>query len=396
MRAAKSSLFAVWTVVLFVVLTGCSRRPPSTPVTHASTPPSPAASSPKLGLQTLNGVRILTLVGSPEEMGRQHGELLGDDVRFVLSDVLGSRVAGDDDSHRHFLEAVMVMETFLDDSWRRELHALADSAKVDYPELVALQLFGDVRRAQLCSSFAAFGHATASGECVVGRNFDYFYPDAAKRASIIIDYHPAQGRRFMTVTWAGVINGWTLMNDAGLVTANNTAYSGGVNSLEGVSTCFMLRRIAERADSVQAAADLVRSTPRACATNLLIAGGSPPQAAVVEYDHDRILVRSSRDDYVLATNHFVELDGGSVEEPASGRYAILEKLIRDNYGRIDRSMNFAAADGVPISSINLHSVILFPRDLTFSVAMGQVPAHKGTWTSFRMTPAGIVSADPLK
>ena len=58
----------------------------------------------------------------------------------------------------------------------------------------------------------------------------------------------ADGRRFVTVTWAGVINGWTLMNNAHPVTANNAACSFGQNLLEGVSTCFMLRKIAERAD----------------------------------------------------------------------------------------------------------------------------------------------------
>jgi hypothetical protein len=57
-------------------------------------------------------------------------------------------------------------------------------------------------------------------------------------------------------------------------------------------------------------------------------------------------------------------------------------------------MNFAAAEGVPIESINLHSALLFPKDLTFRAAMGQVPACRGNCPWFRMTPEGVVSAEP--
>ena len=383
MHLRKTAFLSAVTACLALALLGCTRDVPSE-----------KSDDVKPGLRTVNGVRVLTLVGTPEQMGRQHGELLGEDIRWVLKEIIGKRNLWDKDDHKRFLERIGVMEKFLDDSWRRELRALAKAARVDYTELVGLQLFGDVERAAYCSSFAVFGRSTRTGECIIGRNFDYFYEDVAKRASIIIDYHPTGGaHRFITVTWAGVINGWTLMNDAHVVTANNTAYSFGRDSLEGVSTCFMLRKIAERANSVEAGINIVKSTPRACATNLIIAGGKSPDAAVVEYDHERILIRRAKEDYILATNQFVELDGVQVAEPTFGRYAVLLKLIRDNYGKIDRSMNFAAAEGVPIASINLHSVMLYPKDLTFAVAMGEVPAFRGRWRRFRMGSGGIVSAE---
>jgi hypothetical protein len=377
-------------------------QPPPIPLGSRQTSPPPATAKRvhqggatlSSGLRTINGVRVLTLVGTPEEMGRRHGELLGEEVRWVVSAVIHRSVAPEAERRREFIERVKVMEKFLAESWKRELRTLASAAAVDYWELVALQLFGDVERAQLCSSFAVFGRATLGGECIVGRNFDYWYEDVARRSSVIIDYHPAGTHRFVTLSWAGVINGWTLMNDHGIVGANNTSYSGGVNSLQGLSTCFMLRKIAEQATSVAEGIELVQKTPRACSTNLLIAGGDPPAAAIVEYDHERLVVRHANDDYVLATNSFVRLGQEDAAEPEYGRYGVLRGLIRANYGKIDRGMNFAGAEGVPIESINLHSTLLFPKDLTFRAAMGQVPACRGSYPWFRVTPAGVVSAEP--
>ena len=76
-----------------------------------------------------------------------------------------------------------------------------------------------------------------------------------------------------------------------------------------------------------------------------------------------------------------------------GRYGRLLKLIDENHGRIDRTMNFAAAPGVALRYINLHSALLFPKDLTFAVAMGKVPACYHPYRKFRMTPQGIVNAE---
>ncbi len=388
-----------WIAVALVLLAASCRRaeetPPPVPVDPAL-PVIPVGET-RLGasrLYEIDGVRVLTLVGTPEEMGRAHGELLGEDVRWVVETVVGPKISGDPSQREDFLKRVDAMEKFLKDDWRREMKALAGAAGVDYRELVALQLFGDVERAQMCSSFAVFGRATAGGECIVGRNFDYWYEEAAKRASVILDFHPAGGRRFVSLSWAGVVNGWTLMNDAGVVTANNTAYGGGANSLEGVSTCFMLRKIAEEAATVDEGARIVERAPRACSTNLIIAGGNPPAAAVVEYDHDRVVVRRAKEDFILATNSFVRLGQEADDEPEWGRYVVLRGLIREHYGRIDRTMNFAGAEGVPIESINLHSALLFPKDLTFRVAMGTVPACRGEYKWFRMTPDGIVRGEP--
>lgn len=339
----------------------------------------------------LNGYRVLTVEGSPREMGLQHGALLREDIQRVIQDVIVEGEGGGD------LEALLAgadaMERHLPDDIREELRGLAEAAEVDYRRLVALQLFGDVRRGQGCTSFAAFGAATVDGELIAGRNMDYWDHGVSAYAAILLHVRPESGHEFVTCSWAGIINGWTALSDEGLVASNNSAY-GGDDSLEGLSTCFMVRKVVQFAGSVEEGIEIVRATPRACGTSLLIAGGEPPDAAIVEFDHSRLAVRRATDGYVAADNSFLALDDEPREEPSTwSRHGTLLSLIRSAYGRIDRTMNFAAAAGVPIRSMNLHSALLFPRDRALYVSMGRAPAADQPYHGYRLTAEGLVGLD---
>jgi len=342
-------------------------------------------------LRDINGYRVLSVQGSPREMGLQHGTLLADDVRRVVQDVVvkGAGAYG----LEGLLAGADVMERFLPGDIREELQGLAEAAKVDYRQLVALQLFGDVRRGAACTSYAVFGPATATGELIAGRNMDYWDYGASEYAAILLHSKPRDGHEFITCSWAGIINGWTALNDAGVVCSNNSAY-GGEDSLRGLSTCFMVRKVAQFAGSVEDGIGIVEATSRACGTNLLIAGGDPPDAAIVEYDHTRLAVRRAHDGYVAADNSFVALGSAGASEPSEwSRHGTLLELIRGAYGRIDRTMNFAAAQGVPIRSMNLHSALVFPRDRVMYVSMGKAPAADQPYHGYRLTAGGVIGLD---
>lgn len=357
-----------------------------------------AAPYPEGDLRRLNGYLVLHVAGTPQQMGEQHGRLLKAEVRRMVEDLIVRGEGGRESySYRRLLEGSRVMERFLLPEFREELHALAEAAEVDYDELVAAQLFGDVWGAQFCTSFAVFGPATRTGECIVGRNMDYWDNGVSQYAAVLIHFTPDRGRPFFTVSWAGIINGWTAMNDHGLCVSNNIGYGAKSESLEGLSTCFMLRKVVQFARTVEEGVQIIEAGPRAVGTNMLVAGGHPPNAAVVEYDHAEAVARWAQDGYVMADNSFRRL---YLEEPddeefsSYSRYGTLLRLIREHYGHIDETMNFAAAPGVPITSINLHSALLFPCRGRFRVSMGKVPACEQPYRRFRMTAQGIVSDEP--
>lgn len=359
-------------------------------------------------LDRINGYLVLHVEGTPEQMGEQHGRLLRNQIQRACKALIADEYIGG--AYERLIEGVKVMEKHQPEEFRRELRALAQAAGIDYWDCVAMQLFGDVDRGRpftyepsdddaadpaQCTSFAVFGKATATGELIAGRNLDFWDAGVGEYGAILMHAKPDKGHAFVTATWCGIINGWTLMNEKGIITANNTAY-GGKNSLDGISTCFMLRKVAQYASTVNEGIEIVKQGPRACGTNMLVAGGNPPDAVVIEFDHEKIAIRRADKGYVLAANDFLTLHRTGLTEGdfgLFGRYSALEAIIKKHYGKIDRTMNFAGAEGVPMSC-NLHSALLFPADLTFRMSMGKTPAYKEQYRAFRMTKDGVVSAEP--
>ena len=352
-------------------------------------------------LETINETLVITVDGTPEQIGTAYGTLLADKVQKVVRAVITDGVAADPDAYKNILAGGKVMERFQPEEYRAEMKALAEAAGVKYDDLLLLQYFGDVRRcisgagkASMCTAFAVLPPYTRGDLCLVGRNLDYFDKGVSEYAAILAYYRPAGRIPFVTVTWAGVINGWTLLSEKGLVVANNTSFDQKKESLEGISTCFLLRFVAERAETVEQGLDLVKKAKRACGTNMLIASGKPPAAAIVEFDHEGLAVRKADDGFVGAANGFLKLyreDGATAAY--SGRTGAALDLVKEKKGVVDYATNIAGAPGVPIASMNLHCATLDATNLRFRVAMGKIPACEQPFRAFRLTPAGVVADD---
>jgi hypothetical protein len=351
-------------------------------------------------LEILNGYTVVSLDGTPEQMGTACGQLLGETIQRVVKDMIidPSLTGSATDFYRTRLARSAIMETYQPEEYRAELRAMATAAKVKYEDLLLLQYFGDVDRARdedttspQCTSFAILPPNTRGNVCLAGRNFDYFYPRVNAYAGILIYYRPAGKIPFVTVTWAGVINGWTLLNANGIVVSNNTAYETASNSLKGMSTCFLLRYVAERAKSVAEGIALVEKSPRACATNMLIASGNPPDAVLLEFDQDGLIVRRPNDGFVGAANHFVKLHHEEKDADPDRRVILAEALAREKPGRLTLNDNIAGAEGVPLEAINHHSAMIDATNRRLRIAMGETPACKLPYRAFRLTDHGLVA-----
>ena len=212
-------------------------------------------------------------------------------------------------------------------------------------------------------------------------------------AAILAYYKPEGKNPFVTVTWAGIINGWTILNSKGIVVSNNTVFSG-ENSLQGISTCNLLRYVAENCDSLKSAVELVRNTPKACCTAMLVAGGRPAGAVIIEFDHKKMAVRGPKDGFVGAANSSMSLHRTKPVTVYSGRVGTAWRKVR-TYGRkIDIDCNVAGARNVPIHSMNLHSVMIDATGLRFRLAMGGIPAYRLPYKEFVLTEKGVAAQEP--
>ena len=326
------------------------------------------------------GERIVYLRGTPEEMGTQHGKLLKWTIRRMLWGVIG--YFREEGEIERLYAGARRMEPFIPAEFVVEMKALAKAARVEYRDILVASIFGDINRIQLCETFAVFGPATKTGEMIVGRNFDFASYGVAQDVAVILHQRPATGHAMVSVTWAGICAGWTIINDAGLLVANNTA--GGKDAGPGVPTLFMNRLVAQRASTVEEGIALVRGARRACGTNMTIAGGDPQNAAIVEFDAGGAEVVRPERGYVVADNAFRRLHVPQRHREWVGeRCNRLKGIVEKHYGKIDRNMNLAAAKGAYMS-MNLHSVLFFPRDMVFRVAQGPEPAAEGPYKTFRI------------
>ena len=150
------------------------------------------------------------------------------------------------------LARVRAMKPSLPGWYLQELAACAKAAGVDPDVLLYAQCEGDIRSLTGCSTYVAFGDATAGTGMEIGRSFDYWGFGSTESGAVILAVHPRKedGYAFVSVGWAGILGGWTFINEKGVFVANNLR-GGGKKDPKGIPTLIMERIIAQKAATVR-------------------------------------------------------------------------------------------------------------------------------------------------
>jgi hypothetical protein len=310
------------------------------------------------------------LTGSPADIGRQHGTLLAAGVRIVVNEYAKGNETWRGRGEQ-LMERVRRMKQSLPQWYLAELSACAAAASVDEDELLYAQCEGDVRSLPGCTVYVAFGPSTHDGAVEIGRNFDYWGLDSTKECVIVLAVVPRaeDGHAFVSVGWSGILGGWTFYNEKGLFVANNLGGFSRKNPL-GVPTLILERIVAQTAANVDEAIRVIRESPRMRGQAMVIGfagdpdAGIAPDAAVVEYDAERVEVTRQTRGFVFDTSI------GTRPE------MLLEILGRPQRTAIDA----IKAAGV---GITLHSVAIRPREGRIWVAHGRRSnAHLGEYVEY--------------
>ncbi|MEI9910599.1 MAG: C45 family autoproteolytic acyltransferase/hydrolase [Bacteroidota bacterium] len=76
-----------------------------------------------------------------------------------------------------------------------------------------------------CTSFGTWDARSQDSTMIIGRNFDFYVGDKFAEDKIVAFFNPAQGYKFMTVTWGGFIGAVSGMNEKGITVTINAAKS---------------------------------------------------------------------------------------------------------------------------------------------------------------------------
>ncbi|MEM7316549.1 MAG: C45 family autoproteolytic acyltransferase/hydrolase, partial [Planctomycetota bacterium] len=212
-------------------------------------------------LRYQGGQRVALLWGTPEQIGRAHGELLAKEARRCIDSVLYAfgtiQTIRTGRWFRHDLDnAYAKLSPHIPEDHKVETRALATTLAMNTDLVESLNVFPELFH---CSGFAIFGHATKNGKLYHGRVLDYMttigLQDAATTFIIAVD-----GKiPFANVGYAGFIGSVTGMNDASI--SLGEMGGGGEGQWDGVPMATLMRRALEECSTLKEVKELWRTSP---------------------------------------------------------------------------------------------------------------------------------------
>lgn len=346
-------------------------------------------------LEDVNGLLVLHVKGSPNEMGYQNGFLLEDSIRTLTQYIIQEMIEWGY-SYEYLVSCSQAMEPHIPQEYIEEMQGLADGASMNYTDVLLAQTIGNIKFYGTgwigCSGFVAFGNATVDGHLYHGRSFDSSFslpPD--EPVGLITVYEPENGNVFVNVGYFGVIGVYSGMNKKG-ITVTDKLSSSSDKTLDGIPTPLMLRKVLQYSTNLTEAINIICQADRTTGFNILLGDGKKLNTCAVEISDNYCKVFWAGDpaediephysipNAVRRANHYVDPELAATQrspyDPRVGwnwswnRYEKLSELIEDNYGNITAEMSIEFLKTYPVAGWypNLQSVVFDSTDLELWVA----------------------------
>lgn len=337
----------------------------------------PAGTHGKGDLRHEQGLSVLTLRGTPAEMGEQFG-------------VLAVKAApGLDAFHKNFVAdagigateplvrlLAMRLKTGMTADHLVEAEAAVAASKRPLDLLMFANTVYDLSSTMGCSTVVVEPGRSSTGGPVFGRNFDWLPTRGMREHTLLVVAHPAGKRSFAIVTVPPILGCISGMNDAGLSCTVNEihlpqAADKPVFEWDGVPMLFAFRRVLEECQTVGEAEALLRGMSRtttACLTVCDAKGG-----AVFEITPKTLVVRKAVNDIVCCTNHF---RSEALGKPTKcWRFDALDPLHGET-AKLGVAEVFGRLDAVNQGKFTLQSMVFEPAARKWHLKVGAEPASK--------------------
>ena len=280
------------------------------------------------------GVPVLILEGSPEQIGEQLGVLAvrqakplydfprdyfrregatavrgafpglpEDKVKAAVDGVLWPRIQ----------KVAMKLEPNFPEAQLAELDALIKAGQVDRDRLIAgngMFDLGHLPRGELlggCSSVVIPPQRSATTGPLFGRNLDFSHFGYLHDYSLLMVYRSSDPKKhsFASAGFPGFVGCFTGMNAAGLTVASHEVFepdTAAPFNPRGVPFAMAYRRVLEECATIGDAVRLLDGIERASVTSLVVADTTG--GAIIEVTPDALTVRRFRDKPGVCTNHF--------------------------------------------------------------------------------------------
>ena len=260
-------------------------------------------------LKYVNGIPLLIVQGTPEQIGAQEIALVLEATRPLMA--MPRKLLKEEGVEMLWPAVVALARSAMDRApprYRQELEAGDRGSKLSQAEqetLLVINSLAELRRFA-CSALIVEPARSASGEMLFGRNFDYASYGVLDRYGLVTVCRPKGLHAFAAVGFPGLLGVTSGMNDAGLAIACLDSgpakdRSSGFLS-QGPPLMLTFRRVLEECATVAEAQKLLQSVKHNTWMNL--AACDRQRAVVFEITTRQVAVREAEAHLLAATNHF--------------------------------------------------------------------------------------------
>ncbi len=307
---------------------------------------------------------MVSLWGTPTQIGTAHGQLLKDEAWRCLDSVIYAfgtvRMIQSGRWFRQDLEdAYARLAPHIPADHREETRALAASINCDPALMEAVNVFPELFH---CSGFAVFGKATADGKLYHGRVLDYMTMIGLQDACTTFVVAPQGKQAFVNVGYAGFIGSVSGMNDAAISLGEMGGQ--GEGKWDGVPMATLMRRALEECTTLDQVMKLWQDSPRTCEYFYVFADGKTNRAVGVAATPESI-------EFVLPGAAHPRLGEGindAVVLSAGNRLECLRERVQEKYGKIDADLGQWLMSRPVAMRSNLHNVLFVPEDRVCYIA----------------------------
>lgn len=318
-------------------------------------------------LETVDGLPVLHLKGTPYEMGYQHGALMKEHVQGNLDRILnveggkslvkfGPLEIKPRDAIQRIIE---IQKPFVPQKFIEEIAGLAAGAGIKPEEARVANFIPEMFH---CSGFAIMNSATKDGTLYHGRVLDYAIDWGLQDHAVVIVCEPEGAIPFVNVSYAGFVGSVTGMN-AEHVSIGEMG-GGGLGHWNGMPMAFLVRDALERGKTIDDVLKIYRETPRTCEYFYVVADAKTNRAVGMEASWNVMtLIEPGQSDPRLdrPVKDCALLSAGD-------RYQELVNRVEKGYGKFDHESALRLMDlGVAMKS-NLHNVLFEPKSTKFWVS----------------------------
>ena len=374
-------------------------------------------------LQTIDGIRVVHLKGSPYAMGYQHGALLKTEVQRAVAgfDALLDEAAGEFKltlAGRQIALPREGLEIILDVLYRRcsawfparyarELEGLADGAQVPLQKVRRIQVLSELTE-RACSAFAVWGAATGNGKHYHGHNFDWAMESNIQDNAGLFVYQPDGLVPFAAAGYAGLIGHFSGMN-AEKITVSMIGAINTDGRSTGIPLALLLRSLLEESKNLDDAKRIITTAHRTVGYNYVISDGKVPAALAFETTASKCAIFTDNDpketveyaipidDAVFRADEAMDQDVRKTQKCSKGwpnmpygsnsydhRYKGIATRIKQNYGKIDDAVALDILKNTAMVDANLHGFLANATDnvVYYAHAVGQQDASKQNYVRF--------------